>query len=314
MQNIIFTSSIVMPVFLLVFLGVFLKKKNLINEAFMQVSSKVVFRVALPSLVFQKISSTDYSKVLNPKQIVFAVVYIILFCLFAGIVTYFFTKNGKTQGAVIQASFRTNFSIIGFALIFNAFGEMALANAAILLAFIMPLLNILSVFALTIPLHREGNVNIKKIFKDIITNPLIIAAMAAVPFSFFHIQIHPIFNRTIGYLAGLTLPLALLSIGGSLSFHSVKKEFSAAALATFFKIVLMPAIGMFLAVYLGFRGMELGVLFFLFAGPTAIASYIMADAMGSNGELAGNIILTTTLGSIITLSLGLLLLKTLSLI
>ena len=309
MSSLSFTLSIVAPVFLIVFAGYFLKKGKLIDEHFNRTASRVVFRVTLPCLVFEKIATTHFTEVFNVKQMVFANVGVITMVVVAWFIVPLLTRDGRSQGAFIQGSFRSNFSIIGFALINNAFGPDALAQAAILLAFIMPLLNILAVIVLTVPLHKGSNTPVTKIIYDVITNPLIIAVLVSLPFSLLGTTFHPVISRTIGYLAQLTLPLALLAIGGSLSFHRVRHNAGLVLAAAANKIVLMPLLFTWIAIELGFRGLDLGVLFFLFGCPTAIVSYIMADAMGSNSELAGDIILFTTMGSVLTLSAGILILK-----
>src|SRR5690606_23410141 len=143
----------------------------------------------------------------------------------------------------------------------------------------------------------------------IITNPLILAAAAAIPFSLFQIRLPQMILTSIDHLSSLTLPLALIGIGGSLSFRGVREDLRLAFSAALLKIVLLPILVIAAAVHCGFRGPELGVLFFFFASPTAIASYAMAEAMGSNGRLAGNIILLTTMGSIFTISTGIIILK-----
>ena len=309
MDHFLFTVQTVAPVFLIVLIGFLLKRKSIINDNFIQVASQIVFRVTLPALVFSQIAVTDYSKVLNLRQIGFAVIGILFFFAVAWVLSLLICYNGRDRGAFIQGSFRSNFSILGFALILNAFGQTALANAAILLAVIMPLLNILSVIALAVPQHKEKQINLMQTMLEIAKNPLILAALAAIPFSYFRIAIHPVFMGTIKYLAAMTLPLALLGIGGSLSVSSVQQELKLSIWAGFIKIILMPSVLVIAAISVGFLGSELGVLFFLFGTPTAIASYIMAEAMDSNSRLAANIILVTTLGSIITLSAGLYLLK-----
>ncbi len=310
MQNFITALDIVAPVFFLIFIGFWLQRRQIINDNFNRTASKIVFQVALPALVFERIATTRFAEVFSIKLIAFGILIISglfgLFSLFSG----FCCKTGRDQGAFIQGSVRSNFAILGMALIYNAFGKTALSKAAIFLALILPFFNIYSVLALVLPLHKEESVSIWKTFVDIVKNPLIIAAFVALPFSVFHIPIHDIFTKTIGYLSNLTLPLALLAIGGQLTFQSMRDDFREAAWAGINKIILMPFIITFLAILFGFRGENLGVLFFLGAAPTAISSYPMADALGSNARLAGNIILITTVGAIFTVSAGIFILKT----
>jgi len=314
MKNLIFTFNVVSPVFLIIFLGLFLRKKKLINDNFVIISSKIVFNVTVPSLVFIKLSSTNFGATFDLKQIVFVYTGVLVFFAISWIVSIFISSDGKDRASFIQGSVRSNFAIVGFALISNTFGNHALSKAAILLAFIMPLYNMLAVIALTVPVRKEKKLSYKKTILEIITNPLILATFIAVTFSYFNITLPQFLMKSINYLATLTLPLALLGIGGSLNFESIKKDSKLAFLATLFKIIIMPASLTYVAFYLGYRGVELGVMFMLFATPTAIVSFIMAEAMECNSELAGNIIVMTTLGSIVTISLGIFLMKSVGLL
>ena len=309
MNNLIFTFNVVAPVFLLILLGYILKVRKFINDNFILISSRVVFNVTVPALVFVKLSTTDFRATFDFKQIIFVYLGILLFFLITWFFSTVFSDQGKDRASFIQGSFRSNFAIVGFALISNTFGNHALGKAAILLAFVMPLYNLLAVLALTLPVKKENQIGYKKTLIDIITNPLILATVVAVPFSYFQIPVPEFLMKTIDYLATLTLPLALLGIGGSLNFKTIKKDSKLALFATLIKIVIIPVSMTYAAFYIGYRGVDLGVLFMLFATPTAIVSFIMADAMGCNSKLAGNIIVMTTLGSVFTISLGIFIMK-----
>ncbi|MCO4759043.1 MAG: AEC family transporter, partial [Oceanospirillaceae bacterium] len=184
-----------------------------------------------------------------------------------------------------------------------------LAQASILLAMVIPLYNVLSIFALTLPLHKEGGLKFSSALLEIIKNPLILAVLFALPFSFMGWTLPEVVEKTGRYFANLTLPLALLAIGGSLSIKSLKNTSSMAFWATSTKLVILP-VGLSIGAWIyGFRGQDLAMLFILFGCPTAAASFVMAKATGANGELAANIILTTTLGSVLSLSAGIYLLR-----
>ncbi|MBN2357374.1 AEC family transporter [candidate division KSB1 bacterium] len=313
MSMLIHAINIVAPVFIIVFIGYGLRKRGMIDEAFTRVSSKVVFSVAMPMLVFVKIANMPIHQLINWRQIGFACCAILVAFLVCWVVAYWISKNGRDRGAFIQGAFRSNFAILGFALLSNAFGIEVLGKAAIVLSFIMILYNVLSVIALAVPQKKERQISARQMLIELITNPLVLAAVIAVPISLFNIRLPVIVNQSAEQLAALTLPLALIGIGGSLSFSGLKKDLQLSLVAASLKIVLIPLIVTICAVRLGFRGEDLGVLFFLFASPTAIASYIMADAMGSNSRLAGHIILITTLSSIVTISIGIIWLKSLGL-
>ena len=97
--------------------------------------------------------------------------------------------------------------------------------------------------------------------------------------------------------------------GGSLNMTSLKQASGEAIGAAFIKNILSPVLVVIIAIYLGIRGTDLGVLFLIFASPTAIASFVMAAGMKGNIKLAGNIIIISTLSSLFTIILGLFLLS-----
>ena len=313
MQNLIFTLNIVAPVFLIIFLGFILKQYGRINNNFINISSQIVFSVTLPCLIFIKLSATDFKSAFNLSQIIFVYISTLFFFLFSWLVSILVTNNGRDQAAFIHGSFRSNFVIMGFALIVNMFGESALGKAAILTAFVMPIYNLLAVIALTVPVNKEKQISLKKTIFEIFTNPLMVAIFIALPFSLFKISIPLILTTTIDYLASLTLPLALLGIGASLSFKSIKNDSKLALVSTSIKIIIIPATLTYLSYKLGFSGEDLGVMFIIFATPAAIVTFIMAEAMDCNSELAGNIIVMSTLGSIFTISLGIFIIKAMGL-
>jgi malonate transporter and related proteins len=309
MENLIIIFFLIVPVFLIVALGYLLKKKNVINSDFISASSKVVFTVSLPALIFNEVTAVPFSETLNLNLILYSVALTVITFLLVWGAGSLFIKEGKDLAVFIQGSTRGNFAIIGLAIIANIYGREIMGKASLVLAFIIPLYNLLSVIALTVPVRKEKGFNYIKLFKDLITNPLIIAILLAIPFSVMQIEIPNFLRNTIGYLASLTLPLALIGVGGFLSFTEAKKDSVKALWATIIKLVLIPLAGVYGAYLAGFRGEEMGILFILFGCPTAIASFIMADAMGVNSRLAGNILLLTTLGSILTITGGLYLLK-----
>ena len=314
MQNIIFTAQIVGPVFLIIALGYLLKRTSVITDKFVTVTSKFVFNVSLLALIFFNIARIDLSKTLNINEILFIYLVLIGAFLTTWFIAKFFIKEGRDLGTFIHGSYRSNFAIVGFAVISSVFGVEALGKSSLILAFLLPLNNILAVIALTVPLNKEKSINYKTMIKEIITNPLIISVIAGLPFSYFKFPIHAVITQTGGYLSSIALPLALVGIGATLNIKALKKASIYAFASSSIKLIFLPLIGTFLAYEFGFKGQDLGLLFILFACPTAIVSFIMADAMGSNSKLAGNIVLITTLGSIITITLGIFLLREFGLI
>ena len=312
-DNIVFTANIVAPVFLIIAVGYFAKKRKIINEVFVDVTSRFVFRISLPVFIFLEISALDLSQVFEVGQIVFITSATFITYLLIWISTIPYIKNAEDKSSFIQGAFRGNYAIVGLALISNLFGDDALGKATLILAFLLPVYNVLAVIVLTVPKH-QGKINFKAMLLEILFNPLILAVVFALPFSFFKIRLPEMFISTGNYLADLALPLALVGIGGSLNIENLKRASTLAFSSSIIKIVVLPLILTFIAILLGYRNDDLGIMFIVFACPTAIASFVMADVMGANSKLAGNIIMITTLGSVFTIAIGILLLKSFGLI
>lgn len=314
LTNIIFTANIVAPVFLIVALGYVAKRLGIINENFVEVTSKFVFNVSLPVFIFLEIIKLDLSIALEVGQIVYIYAGTVLSFILIWVFSVPFIKDGRNLGVFIQGAYRSNYAIVGLAIISNLLGEAALGKASIILAFVLPLYNVLAVIALTIPLRKERKVDLKSSLQEIVLNPLILGVLFALPFSYFNIHLPEIILTTGGYLSDLALPLALVGIGGSLNLENIKKASGLAFTASAIKIIIIPIIFTYGAYLFGFRNDDLGIMFVIFACPTAIVSFIMAEAMGANSKLAGNIVLISTVGSVFTFATGIILLKSLGLI
>jgi len=313
-DNIIFTGNVVAPVFLLVALGYFVKRINVINENFVDVTSKFVFSVSLPALIFINISTIDLSSVIDLGQIFYIYAATLISFFIIWILSIPLIKDAKNLSVFVQGAYRSNYAIVGLAIISKLFGTSALGKASIILAFILPLYNVLAVIILTVPFRKERKLNLKATLVEIILNPLIVAVIIGLPFSYFKIRIPDVINLTTEFLAELALPLALIGIGGSLNMQNIRKASGLAFTSSAIKIILIPVILTLGSYYFGYRGLDLGIMFVLFSCPTAIVSFIMAEAMGANSKLAGNIVLISTVASVFTIAAGIVILKELSLI
>ncbi len=309
MSIVLFTLNIVAPIFLLIVIGIILKRIDLVGDVFVSQSSKFVFKVSLPALIFLKIATVKITEAFDGILISTSLGLVLIIAGFSWLLSSILTKVPGEKGVFVQGSFRSNFAIIGLALIANLLGEEQLGKASLVLAFVMPLYNILAVVVLTVPFKGEKKYDYLQTVKEVIKNPLIIAAVFASPFSIFQVSLGSVLTTTLTYLAKIALPLALISIGASLNLKSLKKASKLSLIAMFNKIVVFPLIAVALGILFHFSSNQMVILFVLFASPTAIVSFIMAEAMGSDSKLAGDIIVLTTLLSIITLSTGIILLK-----
>jgi hypothetical protein len=303
-----FAFSVTIPIFAIVLLGVILKYIEAINDEFIRVASNLVFNIGLPVMLFISSVKTDFNQLINVRLIVILVAMTMMVYVMSGVAAYWHVQQRRERGIYVQGAFRGNLVIVGLAFCANAYGEAGLAIAALPTAIIIILYNVLSVYVLNITLNQHSN-NLVNTLIGIVKNPLIIGIVAGLMVNLSGLPVPDLVLDTGSYLSSMTLPLALLCIGGTLSLISLRESKNAAVASTGWKLVASPVIVCLIAIPLGIRNEELAVLFLLAASPTAAASFIMVKAMGGNSGLAANIVLLTTAGSVVTVTGGLLILK-----
>ncbi|MFH7566090.1 AEC family transporter [Oceanimonas smirnovii] len=310
-NSLLFSLSITGPICLLLLLGFFLRRTQMMNEGFIDGASKLVFNITLPVLLFTSIVSADISKMASPGLIVYGIAATLLMFLLLELLATRLTPKRSLRGILVQGAFRANMGIVGLAYVNNAYGSQGVAAMAFYVACLTILFNILAVITLSRSLNTGEAVRPAAIMLGIVKNPLIIGIVAALPFALSSWQLPDIFMKTGASLAQMTLPLALLCTGASLSLKSGKEDTGLLPVITLLRLILVPGFITLGGWAIGFRDAELVMLFLINASPTAAASYVMVRAMGGNAVLAANIIAVTTLGSLLTTSLGATLLSTL---
>jgi len=309
MQQFIDIANIVLPVFLVIGLGYLLRRIKVIEQPFLLQINRLVFYVSLPLLLFYKIGQADFVANFNPILVGGSMLVIFLTFVMAYAWGLVRRDPPATRGSFTQAAFRCNLAYMGLAIAFNAYGEEGLTRAGILMGFLVPVLNLFAILALTLP-HRNHNRSEGKLWlRQLALNPLILASFAGILWSFLNLPLPVILDRGLNIATGMTLPLALLAIGASFSLAKLKGDLYQALAATGFKTVLMPLLAALLLTLFGVRGMDLGIGVIFAGAPAATANYIMAQQLKGDAELAGSIVMLSTLVSALTYTFALLLLR-----
>lgn len=300
------TLGITAPVFVMLFLGVALKRLGWIDAAFIQTASALVFKATMPALLFISIIKADLDAALQPAVLIYYVI--------ATVATFFLAWGWALwrcpvadRGVYVQGAFRGNNGIVGLALATSLYGDYGLSLGGVLAGVVILLYNSLSALILAI-YSPDGRSGAGAIFLSILRNPLVIGVTVAVPFAYWQIPL-PGWLMTSGqYFAQMTLPLALICIGGTLSLSVLRESSRLALSSSLMKMIWLPALATVGAWLAGFSGPELGILFLYFASPTASASFVMARAVNANHQLAAIIIVITTLMAALSINVGLFLL------
>lgn len=308
MEYFIFGLDKVLPLFIVMAVGLGLKKKGIIDEKISSGLTTIVFYIALPAKLFIGTANSDLADNLNMTFIMFAVLATFAGFLVITAIVMFFVKDLGKASAMIHAGFRGNLAYIGLPLIQGILGKEVIAPATLILVVIIPLYNVLAILLLSICNNKNGTLDIRKLVIDIVKNPLIIAILIGIVFSLLNIKIHTIVDTSLQSLGSIATPMSLILIGAGLRADVFKNDAGKVIFSALYKVVIQTMIFMPLALKMNFNQDELVTLFILFSVPTANNVYIMTKQMGGDAELASGISVLGLLMCIVTLPLGIVLL------
>lgn len=311
--NFIFSLNIVIPIFFVMFVGYILNKRNFINEAFIQVANKLIFYVALPIKIFNDVLNTELGDGIDGRFLLFIILGTLFSFILSILVGLISLKEKSKLGAFVQGAFRGNYLYVGLSIFENIKGFISI-NASLIIAFSLPLYNVLSILILSLSGKNKSKLNLKDISLSIIKNPLILAALLGLGINLTGYKLPDTIFNTMGYFRELVTPLALITIGASFEFKRKSKNNIPALIASGLKLVLVPLLAIIAAYYLNFSNEDILLVYIYFGVPTALVSYVLTSSMDGDRELAANIILVTTILSIFTTTGFIFAFKTLGLI
>ena len=304
LDDLIFSANVVVPIFLLIMLGYALTRIRLWDEHFLKIANEVCFKCLLPVLLFYNVASANIFEVFNGKLIVYACLCACLLCGALFLIVPLFIKDKKRRGVMIQGTFRSNFLLFGVPLGLSIGGVSGSILAAVVAAFYVPVINMLSVISLYAFSDAE-NKSLKSALLGIVKNPLVIGGVSGLVFSLIRnligFEIPVMLDTTLVNIKSIATPLAFLILGGDLKFGSMLRNIKVSVWSVLGKVVLIPAIMIPLSALLGFDQLEMAILLAVFATPNAVSSYAMARNYEADHELAGEIITLSTLFSIFTI-------------
>ena len=316
-------TEAVLPIVLLILLGYFLRQKNFFSDTFIQMGNKLMFRIGLPTMLFVSVYGIKSLSEINWDICLYCVLATTTVFLLGCVTAVLTTPVPERRGVLVQCAFRSNYAIIGIPLAATLGGEAATAVAAVLAAALVPYLNILAVLALSIFRKDENGekLNVKKIAGDVARNPLIAGVLAGllvllvrqwqikrfgtVVFSLERDL--SVVYKVAKDLKAMTTPLALILLGGQFRFSAVRGLFKEIVVGTVWRTVLAPIVGVGGAVLLGHLGLfqcgaaEYPALIALYGSPVAVSSAIMAREMHNDEQLATQLLVWTSVASIVTI-------------
>ena len=309
-DNFIVAVSAVVPMFCLMAIGAFVKFQRWLTDEELNHMNRMVFRVFFCCMLFYSIYTTELATSFRPKLMLFGACGVLIIFALLMIFIPRIEPDNRRRGVMVQAIFRSNFVIMGVPIVANIFGDANIAVSTMMIAIIVPMYNILAVFALET--FRNGKFLLVPIIKDIFKNPMILGGLAGATLLILGVEVPQPVLKPIGQISAATTPVALIILGASFklgSTHEHRKQLIGAVLG---RLILVPAVMLTVAAYVfDFRGVEFVTLIAIFASPCAVVSFAMAQQMGGDADLAGNCVVFTSALSCLTMFCWILLFKTL---
>ena len=289
-------------------MGHLLKRFGLTNDAYLKTSDRLIYFIFFPVLLFWKIGGADTSSGISWNLCIVGGIAITLIYLVSAAALKMFRVSAFKAGTFSQSCYRFN-TYIGMAVVMNALGEEGVRYFGILIGFLIPAINVMAVSVLiwysdlALPLALK----IRCFIKALVSNPLILGCAGGILVSISGVSFPAFLNNTFALVSSVTLPLALISIGGTLSFQGISRYGRQALAACLFKLVLLPAAGFILLKIFGVTGIAFRTGMIFFCLPTSTALYVLSAQLNSDLELASAAIMLSTLLSFASLSVALVL-------
>lgn len=307
LSNFIICLQAVLPMFIMMAIGMLVRRAGLLNAHEVSRFNRVVFVVCYPCMMFTNLYGADIGDALNPRLIAFAAIFVFATIGVTALIVMKAEKEDRRRGAMIQAVYRSNFVIMGLPVAMNIYGDEDLAVTAMLIAVIVPIYNVMAV--LILEFFRKGRPSPLHIIADVLKNPIIVGAIAGLFTVITGLRLPAILEGVVDDLGVCAMTMSLVILGASFSIRSIKDCGWRLPFCVIGRLIAAPAVGLTLAAVIGFRDLEFITLFAMIASPSAIASYTMAESMGSDGELAGNCVIFSSAFSCLTMFLWLFLFK-----
>ncbi|MDQ8187184.1 AEC family transporter [Pelagicoccus sp. SDUM812002] len=298
----------IVPVLILIVFGAILARVGFFAGGFFKDLNRLTYFWGLPSLLLYKVAEIDLQ-----SEAGFGLLYTMLIVIGASIALayalVFLLKVPKESiGAFVQGSFRGNLAFVGFPVVYFALGQDGLDLGMFTSGICILTYNTSSVTLLILHSRQKSEKPLRAVWKHGLRNPLILACCLGFVLNLSDLEIPLMARRSLVAVGQLALPLALIGLGAGLKLDELKGRLSLSVVASLINVAFSPVLGYFVGRSIGLDPTSLKVAVIFLSCPTAVFSYVLAEMLGNDGIMARNIVILSTLLSIISLVLAIALL------
>ncbi|WP_394155839.1 AEC family transporter [Loktanella salsilacus] len=289
----------VWPLFALICLGYYLARRGFPDAGFWPAAERINYFLLFPALL---VTSLADAPVRDPQllRLGFAAVVIIMVAALAlSLTRRAYPMPAAHFGPLLQGTVRFN-TYLGLAILATLAGPAGIERAALYLAIAVPLVNVLSIMALTEEGEGKSPLAMLRIMAR---NPLILACIGGIALALTGWGLPFGTGRFLDLLAQASLPLGLLCVGAALQPGALRRDGLVLAASGALRLLLMPLLATLVARLVGLSGVEALVLVVFSAIPTAPTSYVLTRQLNGDGTLMAGIVTSQTIAAIATIPL-----------
>lgn len=286
------------PLFALIVAGYLLHRVDFPGAAFWPGAERLNYFLLFPALLLGSLASAPLANPALPRLAL-----AVLLALAAGWLALLALRRWRGWpaarfGALVQGALRFN-TYLGLAAVGSLYGQEGLSVAALMLALLVPAVNLLSVWALS----AEQGIGARDLLLPIARNPLILACLGGVLLNLSGLGLPGGSERLLGLLGAASLPLGLLCVGAALRPQELRGEAAALLGNSLARLLLMPLLALAVARLLALPALESTLLVLFFALPTAPTAYVLTRQLGGDSHLMAGLITLQTLLAALSLPL-----------
>lgn len=310
MENLILSFNVVAPLIVYMAIGALLRVSRAIGEDVMRGANNIIYYVALPVMCYRAVANSDLSNMLDTPFLLYIAIGIILVYVLTAIIVPLCSRDNRKRGVLILGVFRSNDAIFGLPVAAALLGDGNLGLMSVAISLSVPLFSLFSVISME---HYRGErVRFGKLLLRIVTNPVILGCLVGYVVNLLQVRLPSILQKSIDSIAAVTTPLAFLLLGGTITFSAFRKNRLAISVVSALRLLVIPVAMLAVFLLTGFRGEFIVIALIIFGAPIAMTTYTMAVGMQADDELAGALVASTSVLSILTMFLFIFLLKQLA--
>ena len=278
------------PLVALIAMGYIFKRTQFLSDEFWRGAEKLNYLILFPVLLFNNLAYVKFEWLTLTQVLLALVMIIIMSSLTLWIARAFSHIPVARFGVYVQSQIRFN-TYIGLSIMSLLFGAQGMQMFAMMIALAIPLVNVISVLAFS----QGQGLKPRQILFSVIKNPLILGCVVGIIFNLLQLSLFSGLEQLLKFLANMSLPLGLISVGAALQFAQLKHDYMRLLLNTLGRLIGVPCLAYLICFMLNLNDFETVILVVFCSLPTASAAYILTRYFNGDSQLMAGVISLQTL-------------------